>query len=744
MTRTQHDTNAPSSTLSTWTDKMIRILTTWLMLVCLPTISYAGGKPPTTPRQSTQTTSKTMMFQEGAWIPLTTYKHLLQRQTSKQDSLLRLGEGHYKAHYRKKGFHVEATMYVEKQSKGWQSIDVLWQKYPLRKATLNGRPALLFTKGANSSYVKLALKEAGRHTLKMTFFIPQKSGPDPQTKLHFAPGSTAHFVVVFPSNHFRPTLKGGYATKITRSKGKTSLKTILHPQKTSLTLRWWKAEQTQTSQKKTSKRSRLYARTYSLLSVGRGGQDLFFTVRYTIVHAPKQRFQFVIPKGLRIRQVHGLGLRDYQLLKQKNKTVLDVLLVEPVTERYEISVLAELQQRKHKSTILLPEPLGVQRESGYLGIEVIGNDEINVIPHHAATIDVRELPSQISQGTTRPILRAYRFGKRPVSWSLLINRYTNINTPASTIDKAQYTTVSNKTGKLWVQASYLVRNTFKQFIAIKLPTNAKLKSAFVAKKPVKPAKDGDKVLIPLKRSGKQAGNTFQVELVYSVQSKGFGGVTQHTFALPSIDIWISELQWALYLPEGKVTWKTDILGNERVRGYSNWKITSPLSLSSRLSNRRSFTQRTQRTHNPSQQIFRNYANQTQTVGTLPVKIQLPRWGRRYSFKRYYLAPHTTTTLDLQHRSPWLRTLGIGLLLFSGLFLGFAFSMSALHRRHHSLVLLGSIVLSIGTLVLATQLTLFHYQTFVLGGFLGMCVSVVVGIMLRLNQRQEDLSTEVTP
>jgi hypothetical protein len=317
-----------------------------------------------------------------------------------------------------------------------------------------------------------------------------------------------------------------------------------------------------------------------------------------------------------------------------------------------------------------------------------------------------------------------------VSWKLAIQRHSNVSVPAATIDQALYLQVANRDGHTWVQATYQVRNTFKQFIAIKLPKGAEMQSAFVGGKPVKPAKDPKgQILIPLKRSGKAAGHAFSVEVVYSIKGKLYRDRSEHTTWLPSVDCWISRQQWNVYLPQGKVNWLSPKLGQERPHGFSIW---SQVTQNRRTRNKwKSLPQQQARIQ--GKQI---HLGQTgQSAGILPIRIQLPKRGRRYVFHQYHLAPATPTKVHYTHQAPYIGTLGLALFLLGGWLLGLALTLMLLRKQgKHPLlwILTGS---SIACAWMGLYFTTYvASQWFTSGAIVGVFCAAVLNYFLQRDQQ----------
>jgi hypothetical protein len=673
---------------------------------------------------------------EGVWLPLGVYlglqKQAKQPKAHRSASIVRAD---YSASLDKKGILVEARLLIASEGDGWHGLPVLFEGYPLVSASWKGAQPLLAPSSAGAPWRFFWIKGGQRDTLALRFFVPYLASPDAQILFRAPQAAISALQVSFPAGGYRPTLTGGFHTKIAEVGGKTKLEALIAKPEEGVTLRWWQQALPDAVKKQQQrKQARLYARTYGLLSVAKTGQELFLTYRYTLVQAPQERFLLRVPKGLQIRNVRALGLRDYSVQPDPkgDGQILDVLLSEPVTERYEISILAELRNGGDFS-LLLPEPLGVQREQGFLGIESVGNEEIHVEAKGASSIDVQELPAEIIRGTTRPLLHAFRYTRRPASWKLQVKRYPSISLPASIIDRAEYLQVVNETGQSWVQAAYRVRNSFKQFMAIQLPKGALLRSAFVDSRPVKPAKDAaGRVLIPLKRSGQAASRAFSVEVVYSLPLSPLRSYRSYRYDIPRVDLWISMLSWSLYLPEGRIMLHEGSLERGRTYRMARWEQEH-----SSDHPRAQFAQQAliQTKVAPNQQAH----HQQMTSGVLPVRIDLPRIGRYFVFYRYHIPPTHPTPMSFRYLAHSLQIFSLFLLFFAGCFFSLALALFVVGARRAVYLLPlffavagASFVFSLWSLAKMSWMIVFG------GGLCGVIIALGVVLLQWSEKRKQDL------
>ncbi len=679
---------------------------------------------------------------EGAWLPLSQYTALHQRANKPLPARnAQVIEAFYYAKVQADGLLVNARLVVASEGEGWHSLAVVLGAYPLISARLGGQTPFLVPAKTPADWTSLLLVGTKRETLLLRFFVPRQAGLDPLVAFRGAPAVASSFEARFAGAGYRPTLEGGIHTRITRSNREVVVSTILPDPTLGVSLRWWQQETRLQAARKDQRKSRMYVRTFALLSIAKAGQEMFLTYRYTLVQAPRERFLLHIPKGLLIRTVRGLGMRDYRLRPdtQQGGQILDVLLVEPVSERYELSILAERRYAQEQD-IHLPAPLETQRETGFVGMEAVGNEEITVQATGANPIDVQELPQEIIRGTTRPLLYAFRYTRRPVSWRLHVKRHKSAALPASMIDRAEYLQVANKEGSTWVQAAYRIRNSFKQFMALRLPKGARIRSAFVDGLPVKPAMDAQqRALIPLKRSGQAASRAFPVEVVYSLPLPPFQSYRRYRYTLPQVDLWISALSWRLYLPDGRVTLHKSDLQRDWTHQTAQWEHTTN---ERNLSDQRSLLQLRRRSSGETTPSPHATGAATSTlpptdgVGQLPVRVQLPRVGRTYLFHQFHIPAMQQTAMEFSFVGYWLQAISGILFFFAGccLFLGIALwwmQVSHAQRWAFGLGLQSALMFAFA----AWTVSRVAWFVLFLGGLFGVFIAFAIGLLRWFEQKQ---------
>lgn len=265
-----------------------------------------------------------------------------------------------------------------------------------------------------------------------------------------------------------------------------------------------------------------------------------------------------IPKGFSVIDVQGESLKEW------TESGEDVRLLQIPFEfarqgSFQIIVTCEQIFTENKVTPSFSgfKIRGATREKGFLGVELRTPAEASVAKelNGLDRIDIQELPADLISLSNRPLLFGFKYLRQPFDLGLNIERHTDVQVLSSVIDSANGVSWLTEDGKLVHQITYRLRNTWKQFLEVKLPEQAKLWSVFVGGQPAKPSEnEKGKLLIPLSRSQNVSGNltAFDVELVYYEQTASPFLFGRHNLQFPIPDMIVSNMSWSVYLPQDEL------------------------------------------------------------------------------------------------------------------------------------------------------------------------------------------------
>ena len=328
----------------------------------------------------------------------------------------------------------------------------------------------------------------------------------------------------------------------------------------SLSIEWQRKIDETTQQKE----ARVYAEAHTLVSVGDGVVKATCSISNVILFAGVEQFVYEVPAGMTVLDVQGPGIRDWKVEKDKLAVALN-FTAEGAYE-FRVSMERPLANAASISTPLLA-PLDVERSRGWVGVESLGNLELDAGEVKGATpIDVRTLPASILGLTAQPVLLGYKYlGAKP-SIALSVAQHDEVEVLVTLLDQTRAHTMWNREGRRLTSVVYQVRNNRRQFLRLALPQGAELWSASVAGRGVQPARASDgRVMVPLIRS-QQEGNSlaaFQVEVVYVENGKPTDPSGRGTFhaELPTADVPTTYVAWTIYSPEHTKIRRRTVNGN---------------------------------------------------------------------------------------------------------------------------------------------------------------------------------------
>ena len=274
-------------------------------------------------------------------------------------------------------------------------------------------------------------------------------------------------------------------------------------------------------------------------------------VRLDIANAPVKEFRLKIPLTVTNVDITGPNIRR----RDQTGEVWRVELQNKLRGQHTFMVTWE-QPRAAKSAASVDVPaveaVGVERETG--SVAILAKPPLQVSEKSASTemmrIDARELPEWASAYAAgakgEQVVLAWRY-LRP-GWKLAVTpqRFAEAAVLQALVDSARLTTVVADDGQMMTEVSLSVRNNGRQFLEVELPTGAIVWSAFVNGQPVRPTKQGGKLLLPMEQASGDA--PLPIEFTYVAADKfpkRQGGVA---FASPKFDVPLKNARWELLLP----------------------------------------------------------------------------------------------------------------------------------------------------------------------------------------------------
>lgn len=555
---------------------------------------------------------------------------------------------YYKSEMEENVVTIKGNVLFEVFKKGWTRLPLVGSNVGLIDVAINKGASYVIMQGGK---YYLMIDKPGRYNLDIEFLIKasrEREGGPGSFNFEVMSAPISQFEFTMPETGVEIFVEPSIKTEIKREPKRTVAWAIM-PNTQTITVRWTKAlPKEEIAPVKLE--PKVYVDTATYASVGEGLIRCQTNLNYSVLQSEVSNFRIALPEDTSVLDVNGNDLRDWKVSNKEGLQYLDVYLNFGVKGNYILSLSYERKIGEGSVVAQVPwvRVIGVEREKGYFGLAAATNVELAVNKiEHVTAIDVKELPASIWSSTASPILLAFKYLAHPFSIAIDVTRHEELPVLVAAIDSVDYVTLYTDEGKSLTKAIYQVRNNVKQFIHLVLPKNATLWSAFVAGKPVKPAKDkkGD-ILIPLEKSQLQGEilTQFPVEIVYLDQNTKMRLLGRLKLDLPQTDIPISSLNWSVYLPldYAYFNFGGDVKPIKR-GGY----LPSPLGAV--VSMQKALTSSVQ--HEKHMEQFApgiNYQDieSARMKGILPIKIDIPQQGRLYCFSKL---------LVTEKESPWVST-----------------------------------------------------------------------------------------
>jgi hypothetical protein len=297
---------------------------------------------------------------------------------------------------------------------------------------------------------------------------------------------------------------------------------------------------------------RVIAEAFNLVTIGDGLVGGSATVRFAIFNQGVQQFRVRLPGHWRNVEFTGLNLRR----KDQQGDTWTVSLQDKAWGGYTLVVTYDYAFDPRQAALNLAgaHAPDAERESGALavttaaGLAVAGSPPVEPL----RAIDPSQLAETDRALITRPILLAYRYEGSDFGLTLNVTRHDEVPVLDAVADRTQLTSVLTDSGEMLTQASFMVKNSERQFQRFQLPAGAVLWGVAVNGEPIKADRDGDWLLVSLPRGANQ-DQAFAVDIKYAQQIGRLGRLFPHNAALvaPKTDVPGTYAEWELFVPVSK-------------------------------------------------------------------------------------------------------------------------------------------------------------------------------------------------
>lgn len=460
-------------------------------------------------------------------------------------TLVVLGASTYTGRAESSGLALHLQLQATLRGPGfWKSVPVVGDEVAVISARVGSTPIALTNQ---SGYQVWVTDQVGEVTLDLDILVPAR-GPRGSLEYDFLVARTpvTRFDCAFPGAGLEPRLENTVRADVTADAGGTRLSAWLEPT-SRIHLVGFKdlgAED--------GRAAKVYVETLSLLSIEESTADLFTVLKYAILEAGTQRFDILVPAGLSVVSADGAGAFRYTLEDTPAGTVLHGETAFPIRDAYEVSLrLSRPVVSGAPLDVIPPRAIGVEREHGWIGVEVIGTIQLAEVERAGAlSVDVSQLPAELVGNAVSPVLQGWRYHTEGARVQLTATRLPEREPAAGSVDEVDATTTIAAEGHAQTTLRITLRNRLRHSLRLRLPAGVEVRGCELDGEPISPSRDAEgAVILPLKRSAgadRPQPFTIVLSLEGDVGRLGLFGIP--SLQLPALELPVSTLKWDVLVP----------------------------------------------------------------------------------------------------------------------------------------------------------------------------------------------------
>ncbi len=511
----------------------------------------------------------------------------------------------------------------------WKVVPLVGTSVVLTKASVDGQPINVSTRRGYQVWIT---RRTGEVIVELSLVVPPR-GPRGSIEYDFVVARTpvTSFACTFPQKGLEPRMDAAVTTTVRADGGATVMQASLRPTNRIHLLGFRDLGDV------TAQRARIFAESLNLLSADEGALELFSVIRYTILYAGTKSFEVLVPPHTTVVSAEGKGAFRYTLHRQKDGTLLRGETAFPIRNTYEISLRLRREIKKAGQSFVAPLPRcqGVERETGWLAVEVPGKLSLTEQQRRQMlAVDVRHLPSEIVRSSVSPILKAYRYHAPGRRLQLSTKLLPEHRTEPESIDRVRAFSVVSRDGGVLTEYRVTMRNRLRRSLRLSIPRGVNVRSVLLDGRPVSPSRDSRGFLVlPLKRSAGESSSlrpiTLQVILEHGIPALRWTGAPD--LSLPGASLPIASLAWSVYLPHNNLYGELKgPIATQFYWGSVQWRRPDGQQAA------------------PGWEAGDTGGEGSAESGATPVRIKLPRDGQRLEYVRYWIERARPVTVSFSY------------------------------------------------------------------------------------------------
>lgn len=375
---------------------------------------------------------------------------------------------------------------------GWLEIPILDGEASLRAVTLDGAPAVL--RRADDRYL-VGVRKPGLHRLDAQ--VIQRAHDSRAVRLDLPEGGPVHVAVTVPETGIRARLGGGVVTALSADGQRTRIEGESNG---AVDLTWSRGGRAEAS----AVTALSLASVYTVDSTIMRGRT---AARVAVKSGAVDRVVLPVPDGVEVVEVAGDDVLQWRTVAAGDGRQLTVLLTHLVDADFGLTIDT---QQAVQSPVVLRGLSGPPGSEGHLGVLARTGLDVQLKgAGDAEKIDAATLPPAVTELTDQPLLFGVRHATAP-TLNLAVTRNEALPLTTTVVDDLEGSTLLLEDGAEITKLRLHMRNNTRQHLAVTLPPGARLSHALIEGVPVSPARDGDRLLLPLRQSTQNTGGRYHV------------------------------------------------------------------------------------------------------------------------------------------------------------------------------------------------------------------------------------------
>jgi hypothetical protein len=261
----------------------------------------------------------------------------------------------------------------------------------------------------------------------------------------------------------------------------------------------------------------------------------------SIIDGETDRIDLLLPDNIEITGVSGDAVLQWRTDRaQANR--LSILLRHLVQDQVTMTINFQLPVRNEQNIVMeSPYPDSGSSYNAVIGVLGTGGLDVQIKnPGTASQIDIRDLPQELTNMTTSPLLYGFTSSENtPIT--IAISRNKDVALTGTIIDDLQASTIITQDGQEITKMEMRIRNNNRQYLKLILPADAYLTHSLIDGMPLRPAlskeKGKDVLLFPLQQSeaihakNRQYHNVLPGETLSDIAELYYSDPSKATFIL---------------------------------------------------------------------------------------------------------------------------------------------------------------------------------------------------------------------